>query len=86
MVFSHRSLALACSSGGVCFACGGEVEDDDEIEVVITGDTLFVGSFGRLENEDTAPAEMFDSIQRLARLPDMCAVLPGHNYGEVSLT
>eukprot|EP01046_Picozoa_sp_COSAG06_P051409 COSAG06_NODE_8375_length_2191_cov_2.235660_1_plen_417_part_10 len=70
------------TSGGVCFACGGDVEDDANIEVVITGDTLFVGAFGNLENEEEAPAEMYESIQRLARLPDMVAVLPGHNYGD----
>lgn len=70
------------TSGSVCFACGGDVEDDTNVEVIITGDTLFVGAFGNLENEETAPAQMYESLQRLAKLPDMVAVLPGHNYGD----
>jgi glyoxylase-like metal-dependent hydrolase (beta-lactamase superfamily II) len=69
------------TSGGVCFACGGDVEDDSNIEVIITGDTLFIGAFGNLENEEDAPQEMYESLQRLSKLPDMVAVLPGHNYG-----
>ena len=70
------------TSGGVCFACGGDVEEDANIEAVITGDTLFVGAFGNLEDQDTAPAQMYDSLKRLGALPDMVAVLPGHNYGD----
>ena len=46
------------TSGSVCFACGGDVEDEANIEVIITGDTLFVGAFGNLENQEAAPQEM----------------------------
>ena len=34
------------------------MEDDANIEVIITGDTLFVGAFGNLENQEAAPQEM----------------------------
>lgn len=47
---------------------------------VLTGDTLFVGSCGRPERADTA-ALLFDSLQRLAALPETTRIYPGHDYG-----
>ena len=46
--------------------------------VVWTGDTLFVGGCGRLFEGD--PAEMWQSLSRLATLPDETLVYCGHEY------
>jgi hydroxyacylglutathione hydrolase len=45
---------------------------------VFTGDTLFIGGCGRLL-EGSAP-QMYQSLQKLAALPDDTAVYPGHDY------
>ncbi len=56
-------------------------------EFAFTGDTLFVGSIGRPDLLDKPPAELasqsFDSIQRLATLPDATIVLPAHGAGSL---
>ncbi|MBD3242819.1 MAG: hydroxyacylglutathione hydrolase [Chitinivibrionales bacterium] len=48
--------------------------------LVFTGDTLFVGGCGRLL-EGTAE-QMWDSLQRLAMLPEDTRVYCGHEYAE----
>lgn len=53
---------------------------DDRI--MITGDTIFVGSCGRLDLPGGSPDEMFDSIyKKLFNLDGNLTVLPGHHYG-----
>ncbi len=53
---------------------------DDKI--MLTGDTVFVGSCGRLDLPGGNPDEMFDSIySKLVNLDGNLAVLPGHHYG-----
>ncbi|HEU5121051.1 MAG TPA: MBL fold metallo-hydrolase [Candidatus Nitrosocosmicus sp.] len=53
---------------------------DDEI--IITGDTIFVGSCGRLDLPGGSASEMFDSIYgKLSKLDGKLIVLPGHHYG-----
>lgn len=48
--------------------------------VLITGDTLFIGSCGRTDLPGSDQSLMFQSLSRLSGLsPDVC-VLPGHNY------
>jgi glyoxylase-like metal-dependent hydrolase (beta-lactamase superfamily II)/rhodanese-related sulfurtransferase len=55
---------------------------------VVTGDTLFIGDVGRpdllasigFEADDLA-SMLFDSLNRLLRLPDEVLVLPGHGAG-----
>ena len=56
-------------------------------EALFTGDTLFVGDVGRpdlmsgnLSNEELA-AMMFDSLQKIKKLPDEVTVYPGHGAG-----
>jgi glyoxylase-like metal-dependent hydrolase (beta-lactamase superfamily II) len=49
---------------------------------VVSGDTLFVGSCGRVDLPESDPAKMYDSLQKLGRLPDDTVLYPGHNYGE----
>lgn len=51
--------------------------------VVFTGDTLFVGSCGRVDLPGSDPKEMYESLlNRLAGLDDKLVVYPGHNYGQ----
>ncbi len=47
----------------------------------ITGDVLFVGACGRIDLPGSDPRAMFDSLQRLAKLPGETMVYPGHHYG-----
>ncbi len=60
------------SPGSICLFFDGHV---------ITGDVLFVGACGRLDLPGADPAKMYESLQRLARLPGDTVVLPGHDYG-----
>jgi glyoxylase-like metal-dependent hydrolase (beta-lactamase superfamily II) len=51
-------------------------------QLVITGDTLFVGNCGRTDLPGSDPAEMYDSLfERVGRLDEKLVVYPGHNYG-----
>lgn len=48
---------------------------------LISGDTLFIGSCGRVDLPGSDPAQMYDSlVNKLARLPDDTVLYPGHNY------
>jgi hydroxyacylglutathione hydrolase len=51
--------------------------------VLWTGDTLFVGGCGRLYGG--GPEALFDSLNRLASLPDETLVFCGHEYGADNL-
>jgi len=49
---------------------------------VFTGDTLFVGTIGRFENERAEA--MYSSLHEvILRLPPLTVIYPGHDYGEV---
>ncbi|KAI9364439.1 beta-lactamase-like protein [Zopfochytrium polystomum] len=50
-------------------------------ERLLTGDTLFIGSCGRVDMPDSSPRGLCHSLERLSGLPDSIVVLPGHNYG-----
>ena len=48
----------------------------------LTGDTLFVGSVGRVDGPKASGSQMLAAIQsKLLVLPDETAIFPGHNYG-----
>jgi glyoxylase-like metal-dependent hydrolase (beta-lactamase superfamily II) len=48
---------------------------------LISGDTLFIGSCGRVDLPGSSPEQMYDSLtNRLMKLDDTTVVLPGHNY------
>jgi len=47
---------------------------------VITGDTLFIGRCGRTDFPGSDPRAMYESLKRLASLPEKTVVYPGHNY------
>ncbi|EFJ09576.1 hypothetical protein SELMODRAFT_447638 [Selaginella moellendorffii] len=51
-------------------------------DILISGDTLFISSCGRLDLPDCSVEAMYTSLQKkLASLPDSTRVYPGHNYG-----
>ncbi|WP_045875344.1 MBL fold metallo-hydrolase [Pseudofrankia sp. DC12] len=47
---------------------------------LVAGDTLFLDGCGRTDFPGGSPAQMYDSLQRLAALPDDPVVYPGHFY------
>ncbi len=50
-----------------------------EEQVLLSGDTLFAQSYGRVDFPTSSPSGMRSSIKRLlSELPDDTAVLPGH--------
>jgi glyoxylase-like metal-dependent hydrolase (beta-lactamase superfamily II) len=53
-------------------------------DALVSGDTLFIRGCGRVDLPGSDPDQMYDSLRRLASLPDQTVVLPGHNYAEVS--
>ena len=53
---------------------------DDKI--ILTGDTLFVGSCGRVDLPGSNPDDMYYSIyNRIGNLDENLIVYPGHHYG-----
>jgi hydroxyacylglutathione hydrolase len=58
--------------GGVCYVADGWV---------VTGDVLFVRGCGRTDFPGGNSRALWDSLQRLAALPEEFRVYPGHNYG-----
>lgn len=58
--------------GSQCFLIDGNL---------ISGDTLFIGSCGRVDLPGSDPEQMYDSlVNKLARLPENTVLYPGHNY------
>lgn len=63
--------------GGICLY-------QSTLGLCLTGDTLFVGSVGRVDGPLASGAQLLDSIRnRLLVLPDETKIYPGHNYGLV---
>jgi len=48
--------------------------------LLLTADTLFPGSCGRLDLPGSSVDDMFDSMRKLADLDDALPVFPGHAY------
>jgi len=58
--------------GSQCFLVG---------DLLISGDTLFINSCGRLDLPGGNAEEMYSSLtQKLMQLPDETVLFPGHNY------
>jgi glyoxylase-like metal-dependent hydrolase (beta-lactamase superfamily II) len=52
---------------------------------IVSGDTLFIGSCGRVDLPGSNPEQMYYSLtQKLMALPDDTILFPGHNYSETS--
>ncbi len=52
---------------------------DDQL---IAGDTLFVWGCGRCDLAGGDPEMMYNTLRKLATLPDATLTLPGHNYSD----
>jgi glyoxylase-like metal-dependent hydrolase (beta-lactamase superfamily II) len=60
--------------GSQCFLVGDNL---------IAGDTLFIGSCGRVDLPGSNPAQMYDSlVNKLRALPDNTVLYPGHDYAD----
>jgi glyoxylase-like metal-dependent hydrolase (beta-lactamase superfamily II) len=57
--------------GSQCFHVDGRL---------ISGDTLFLEGCGRTDFPGSSPGDMYDSLHRLAAMPDGTVVYPGHRY------
>src|SRR5512145_2681350 len=63
--------------GSQCFL----VEESGAPGRLVSGDTLFLGSCGRVDLPGGDPEAMFDSLtNQLAKLPDETLLFPGHFY------
>jgi hydroxyacylglutathione hydrolase len=50
---------------------------------IVSGDTLFIGSCGRVDLPGSDPEQMYYSLtQKLTTLPDETILFPGHNYSD----
>lgn len=61
--------------GSQCFLVDG---------MLVAGDTLFLEGCGRTDLPGSDPDAMYESLQRLAGLPDETVVYPGHRYSAPS--
>lgn len=59
------------SQGGICLYC-------KEHNVLISGDTLFHGTYGRTDLPGSSQTMMGDSLKKLFLLPENTKVYPGH--------
>lgn len=59
------------SPGGICLY-------EPKQGVLLSGDTLFAGSYGRTDLPGADPRMMESSLKRLSRLPPHTSVFPGH--------
>jgi glyoxylase-like metal-dependent hydrolase (beta-lactamase superfamily II) len=60
--------------GSQCFLVGNSV---------VSGDTLFIGSCGRVDLPGSNPEDMYHSLTTvLGALPDTTVLYPGHNYSD----
>jgi len=59
------------TEGSVCLLAPGD-------GLLLSGDTLFAGGWGRVDLPGGSPDQMVESIGRLRGLPDPLRVLPGH--------
>ena len=63
--------------GSQCFL----VEEEGQPGRLVSGDTLFLGSCGRVDLPGSDPEEMYRSLnEKLKRLPDETLLYPGHLY------
>jgi len=53
---------------------------------MISGDTLFPGSCGRVDLPESDAGAMWDSLQVLKEYPDDLVVFPGHAYATANTT
>ena len=57
---------------------------NDTQKIILTGDTLFVGSCGRTDLPGGDASQLYHSLQRLSKLDVTYNIYPGHNYGRTT--
>jgi len=57
--------------GSQCFLVG---------DSLVSGDTLFIGSCGRVDLPGSDPRQLYESLKTLGELPETTRLYPGHNY------
>lgn len=57
--------------GSQCFLVG---------DALVSGDTLFIGSCGRVDLPGSDARQLYDSLKTLGDLPESTRLYPGHNY------
>jgi len=62
--------------GSQCFLVSAPGRPD----ALVSGDTLFLGSCGRVDLPGSDPRAMYESLSALGRLPDETLLYPGHLY------
>ena len=62
------------SSGECCYLLKGKQP------YLFTGDTVFIRDCGRTDLPTGSTEEMFQSLQKLRKLPPESVILPGHHY------
>lgn len=65
--------------GGMCYYMEPDHAPHGGRPLLLSGDTLFFASIGRTDFEGGDMGQMRASLGTLAKLPDSCIVLPGHN-------
>ena len=66
------------SGGSACFCVRATARGP--IQMILSGDTVFPGSCGRLDAPDSSVDSMFDSLRKLRALDDSVRIYPGHAY------
>ena len=61
------------TSGDICYY-------NEKEKVMITGDTIFKGTYGRVDLPTSNPIEMGKSLKKLMQYPEDTKVYPGHSF------
>ena len=72
------------SGGSVCVCV--RPKDGGEPVCLMSGDTIFPGSCGRLDLPDSSKEQMYQSLVKLRALNESIKVYPGHAYSGPSTT
>jgi glyoxylase-like metal-dependent hydrolase (beta-lactamase superfamily II) len=77
------------SPGSMVLLVSDRKEDksgDDTPLFMISGDTLFPGSCGRVDLPESNAANMYDSLQIVGSYPEELVIFPGHSYSGANTT
>lgn len=66
------------SYGSICIHVQPAASSGEQL--ILSGDTIFPGSCGRLDFEQSSKDSMFETLQKLRTLDDNIKVYPGHGY------
>jgi hydroxyacylglutathione hydrolase len=58
------------------------IQGSGRTDVLITGDTLFVGTIGRCDFPYSSARDHYHSLGKLKKLDDATVFYPGHDYGQ----